>query len=122
MGKNIFDAFKEIDWKKVMQAVAEGLKSIGRGDFLIRMRVDKLFPYILYTVFIGILSIFLSYSAEKTMHKVEVNKEKIESLKYANANKTCEIIGLSRISTIEKMLEESGSKLKVPEVPAYTIK
>ena len=56
------------------------------------------------------------------MHKVEVNKEKIESLKYANANKACEIIGLSRISTIEKMLEESGSKLKVPEVPAYTIK
>ena len=122
MGKKIFDRFKDIDWKKVMKAVVEGLKSIGRGDFLIRMRVDKLFPYILYTVFIGILSIFLSYSAEKTLHKVEVNKEKIESLKYANANKACEIIGLSRISTIEKMLEESGSKLKVPEVPAYTIK
>lgn len=122
MGKKFFDRFKDIDWKKVMKAVVEGLKSIGRGDFLIRMRVDKLFPYILYTVFIGILSIFLSYSAEKTLHKVEVNKEKIESLKYANANKACEIIGLSRISTIEKMLEESGSKLKVPEVPAYTIK
>lgn len=122
MGKKFFDRFKDIDWKKVMKAAVEGLKSIGRGDFLIRMRVDKLFPYILYTVFIGILSIFLSYSAEKTMHKVEVNKERIESLKYANANKTCEIVGLSRISTIEKMLEESGSKLKVPEVPAYTIK
>ena len=122
MGKKFFDRFKDIDWKKVMKAVVEGLKSIGRGDFLIRMRVDKLFPYILYTVFIGILSIFLSYSAEKTLHKVEVNKEKIESLKYANANKACEIIGLSRISTIEKMLEESGSNLKVPEVPAYTIK
>ena len=104
MGKKFFDRFKDIDWKKVMKAVVEGLKSIGRGDFLIRMRVDKLFPYILYTVFIGILSIFLSYRAEKTLHKVEVNKEKIESLKYANANKACEIIGLSRISTIEKML------------------
>ena len=122
MGKKFFDRFKDIDWKKVMKAVVEGLKSIGRGDFLIRMRVDKLFPYILYTVFIGILSIFLSYRAEKTLHKVEVNKEKIESLKYANANKACEIIGLSRLSTIEKMLEESGSKLKVPEVPAYRIK
>ena len=40
MGKKFFDRFKDIDWKKVMKAVVEGLKSIGRGDFLIRMRVD----------------------------------------------------------------------------------
>ena len=114
--------FRDIDWKGVLKAFIEILRSIGRGDFLIRMRVDKLFPYILYTVFIGILSIWLSYQAEKTMHKVEVNKEKIESLKYAHANKTCEIIGLSRISTVEKQLEESGSELRIPEKPAYTIK
>ncbi|MBE6237435.1 MAG: hypothetical protein E7116_04690 [Bacteroidales bacterium] len=114
--------FRDIDWKGVLKACIEILRSIGRGDFLIRMRVDKLFPYILYTVFIGILSIWLSYQAEKTMHKVEVNKEKIESLKYAHANKTCEIIGLSRISTVEKLLEESGSELRIPETPAYTIK
>jgi hypothetical protein len=119
MGSNFF---RYIDWKGVMKAMIEIMKSIGRGDFLIRMRVDKLFPYILYTAFIGILSIWLSYNAEKTMYRVEVNKERIESLKYANANKACEIIGLSRISTVEKMLEESGSKLKVPETPAYTIK
>ena len=114
--------FKDIDWKGVLKAFIEILKSIGRGDFLIRMRVDKLFPYILYTVFIGIVSIWLSYKAEKTMYKVEVNKSRIESLKYANANKTCEIIGLSRISTVEKMLEESGSKLRIPQAPANTIK
>ena len=122
MGKDILRIFKDIDWKGIMKAIIEALKSIGRGDFLLRMKVHEWFPFILYTVVIGIISIFLSYSAEKTMYKVEVNKAKIESLKYANANKTCEIIGLSRISTIEKMLEESGSKLKVPEVPAYTIK
>lgn len=114
--------FRNIDWKRVIKAFFEIMKSVGRGDFLIRMRVDKLFPYILYTVFIGIVSIWLSYKAEKTMYKVEINKNKIESLKYAHANKTCEIIGLSRISTVEKMLEEYGSKLRIPETPAYTIK
>ena len=56
------------------------------------------------------------------MYRMEVNKARIESLKYAHANKTCEIIGLSRISTVEKMLEESGSELRIPENPAYTIK
>ena len=46
MGSNFF---RDIDWKGVMKAMIEIMKSIGRGDFLIRMRVDKLFPYILYT-------------------------------------------------------------------------
>ena len=119
MGRNLF---KDLDWKAVTKALLETFKSIGKGDFLERMRVDKLLPYILFTVFIGILSIFLSYSAEKTMYKVEVNKKAIESLKYAHANKTCEIIGLSRMSTVEKMLKESGSKVRIPEAPAHTIK
>ena len=119
MGRNFF---KNIDWKAVWKAFIEILKSIGRGDILIRMRVDKLFPYILYTFFLGIVSIWLSYKAEKTMHMVEVNKERIESLKYENANKNCEIIGLSRISTVETMLKEAESDVTVPDKPAYIIK
>lgn len=119
MGRNFF---KDIDWKAVGKAAVETLKSIGRGDILIRMRVDKLFPYILYTFFLGIVSIWLSYKAENTMYKVEVNKERIESLKYENANKNCEIIGLSRISTVETMLKEAESDVTIPEKPAYIIK
>jgi len=119
MGRNFF---KDIDWKAVWKAFIEILKSIGRGDILIRMRVDKLFPYILYTFFLGIVSIWLSYKAENTMHLVEVNKERIESLKYENANKNCEIIGLSRISTVETMLKEAESDVTVPDKPAYIIK
>lgn len=119
MGRNFF---KDIDWKAVWKAFIEILKSIGRGDILIRMRVDKLFPYILYTFFLGIVSIWLSYKAENTMHMVEVNKERIESLKYENANKNCEIIGLSRISTVETMLKEAESDVTIPEKPAYIIK
>ena len=114
--------FRNIDWKAVWSASLEVIKSIGRGDFLLTLRVDRWFPYILYLVFLGIISIWLSYSAEKTMHKVEVNKAIIESLKYDNANKNCEIIGLSRLSTVEKMLEEAGSEIRIPETPAYTIK
>ena len=114
--------FKNIDWKAVGKAILEILKSIGRGDFLLTLRIDKWFPYILYLVTLGIISIWLSYSAEKTVYKVEVNKDRIESLKHDNANKNCEIIGLSRISTVEKMLEEAGSELKIPQTPAYTIR
>lgn len=114
--------FKDIDWKAVGKAFIETLRSIGRGDILLRMRVDKLFPYILYTFFLAWLSIWLSFRAEKTMYRVEVNKEKIENLKIDNANKTCEIVSLTRMSTVEKMLNDAGSSVKIPEKPAYRIK
>jgi len=115
-------SLKDIDWKAVLSATVETLKSIGRGDILLRMRVDKLFPYILYTFFLAWLSIWLSYKAEKTMYRVEVNKEIIENLKIDNANKTCEIVSLTRISTVEKMLEDADSKITTPEKPAYMIR
>lgn len=113
---------KNIDWKAVWKAVKETLRAIGKGDILLRMRVDKLFPYILYTFILAWFSIWLSYKIEKTLYVVEVNKEKLENLKIDNANKTCEIVSLTRISTIEQMLEETGSKVNTPEKPAYKIK
>ena len=113
---------RKIDWKAVWKAFVEILRSIGRGDILIRMQVHRLFPYILYMFAIAWLSIWLSYKVEKTMYRVEVNKKTIENLKIDNANKTCEIVSLTRISTIERMLEESVSEVKAPEKPADRIR
>ena len=113
---------KSIDWRAVWKAFIETLRSIGRGDILIRMQVHRLFPYILYLFALAWLSIWLSYKVEKTMYRVEVNKDIIENLKIDNANKTCEIVSLTRISTIEKLLEETGSEVKTPEKPADKIR
>ena len=114
--------FKNINWKRILKEIIETLKSIGRGDILIRMQVHKLFPYILYMFFIAWISIWLSYKVEKTMYRVEVNKKTIENLKIDHANKTCEIVSLTRISTVESMLEDAGSDVKAPEKPADRIK
>ena len=111
----------DIDWKKVGSAVKEFFIALGRGELLTRMRVDKLFPYILYLFLLGCISIWMSYHAEQTMLKVQKNNETIRTLKIYNAQKTYEIVGLDRIATIEKMLEESGSKVKAPEKPADVI-
>ena len=113
--------FKNISWKSILSGIIETLKSIGRGDILIRMQVHRLFPYILYMFFIAWVSIWLSYKVEKTMYRVEVNKKTIENLKIDNANKTCEIVSLTRISTVESMLEAAGSDVKAPEKPADRI-
>ena len=52
----------------------------------------------------------------------EKNKTKIENLKIFKAQKTCEIVSLDRISTVETMLEELGSDIKQPEKPADRLK
>lgn len=96
-------------------------RSIISGDILLRMRVDRLFPYILYAFVLGWLSIWMSYKMEQTMTIAERNRKELETMKIYHAQKTCEYVGLDRISTIERMLEEKGSEVKAPEKPADII-
>ena len=98
------------------------IRSIISGDILLRMRVDRLFPYILYAFVLGWLSIWMSYRMEQTMIIVERNRKELESLKIYHAQKTCEYVGFDRISTIETMLENKGSEIKAPEKPADIIR
>ena len=106
--------------KEKMSAV-KILKSIISGDILLLMGVHRLFPYILYVFILGWVSIWMSYKAEQTMTLVERNKKELETLKIHHAQKTCEYVGLDRISTIEVMLEEKGSDVKAPVKPADII-
>ncbi len=104
-----------------MDSAKSWLKSIISGDILLRMRVDRLFPYILYAFVLGWMSIWMSYKMEQTMIEAERNSKELETLKIYHAQKTCEYVGLDRISTIEKMLKEKGSEVKAPEKPADII-
>ena len=103
-------------------SVVKVLKSIISGDILLVMGVHRLFPYILYAFILGWVSIWMSYKAEQTMTLVEANKKELETLKIHHAQKTCEYVGLDRISTIEEMLTEKGSEVRAPEKPADIIK
>lgn len=105
-----------------MGVFKDTIRSFATGKILLKLGLDKLFPFILYTFFLAVVSIWLSYKAEITMQKVEENKKRIENLKIENLDKTCKIISLTKISTIEKMLDESGSEIKAPKKPAYRIK
>lgn len=112
----------KIDWKKAGGVTKEFFIALGRGELLTRMRVDKLFPYILYLFFLGCVSIWMSYKTEQTMLTVQKNESRIRSLKIYNAQKTYEIVALDRLATVEGMLEEAGSKVRTPEKPADRLK
>jgi hypothetical protein len=109
---------KEIPWKKLGPAIREGIKNMGYGDLMIRLRVHKSLPYILYAFFLSMVSIFMSYKAEQTMLKMERNKSVLETQRIYHGQKTCDMVSLDRISTIETMLEELGSNVKPPQKPA----
>ena len=96
-------------------------KSIISGDILVRMRLHKGFPYILYFFVLGWFSILISYEAEQTMVQVERNKKELETLKIYHAQKTCEYVSLDRISTVEEMLEQKQSDVTAPQKPADII-
>ena len=70
----------------------------------------------------GCISIWLSYHAEQTMLRVQKNNETIRTLRIYNAQKTYELVGLDRIATVEKMLEDAGSQVKAPEKPADVLR
>ena len=65
--------FSNWSWKAAANAVKEFIIALGRGDLVLRMRIDRAFPYILWTFFLGCLSIWWSYMTEQTMLKVEKN-------------------------------------------------
>ena len=113
---------KEIDWSKVGKAAKEILISIGQGTFLLRLRVDKLFPYILVLFILGCLNIWFNYETEQAALKVEQNKIELETLKIYHSHMNGEIVELNRLSTIEDMLEKAGSEIRIPEKPADRIR
>ena len=98
------------------------MKSIWSGDILLLLRVDKLLPYILFLFVLGWVNIFLNYRIEQTMVQVEKNQKLLKEYKAYHAQKTYEYVTLSRISTVESMLEDAGSKITAPQKPAYRLK
>lgn len=112
------NVLKDIRWKAVGKAVGAFFLSLGRGDLLLRMRVDKALPYILYAFLLGCISIWMSYRTEQAMLKVQTNNRTIRTLKIYNAQMTYELVGLDRLSTVEDMLEDMGSEVKAPQKPA----
>ena len=109
---------KRIRWKAIGKAIGAFIISLGRGDLLLRMRMDKALPYILYVFLLGCISIWMSYRTEQTMLKVQKNNEAIRTLKIHNAQMTYELVELDRLTTVEKMLIDMGSNVKAPQKPA----
>ena len=97
-------------------------KALLSGDILTLLRIDRFLPVILFLFTLGLINIFLNYKIEQTMVKVERNKVILEEYKIYHAQKTYEFVKSGRMSTVQQMLEERGSKVTAPMKPAEIIK
>lgn len=115
---------KERKWR--LADVGEWLKNAFlaaiKGEFLLRLHINKYFIHIIYTFFLFWVSIWLSLKIEKTLTRVEDRRQVLQDVEIYHAQKTVELAGMGRMSKIEEMLRESGSNLTVPAKPADKIK
>ena len=114
--------FKNMSWKAVLGIIKEFFIALGRGDLLLRMRVDRALPYILWTFVLGCMSIWWSYMAEQTMLKVKNNENQLKELKIKHAQYTYELVQMDRAGKVADILEMMGSDIEPPHKPADVLK
>lgn len=101
--------------------LAASMAAIFKGQFIMKLKVDKYFLQIAWTFLLFTLMILFSLGVDSTLSKVERNKKVLKELEILHTQKKYELITLNRRSTVSSLLEEKGSAVKEPEKPAVTI-
>jgi cell division protein FtsL len=87
-----------------------GVKSILEGSFLVREKVIKLLPFLIYLTCIGLLYIFNSNYANRTIISISKTKKQIEEQRYEYINTKSKLMQTTRQTEIAKRLQSNGLK------------
>lgn len=117
------DDTKKRKWRleDVGRFFANSLSAIVKGQFILRLKIDKYFLQIAWTFFLFAMLILFSFGVDVTLTKVENNKKELQELQILHTQKQYELIKINRRSNVAKLLEESGSMVQEPEKPAATL-
>lgn len=86
------------------------LKSILVGEFFVRKNVIKLLPFLIYLTCIGMLYIFNSNYANRTVISISKTKKQIEEQRFEFINYKSKLMHTTRQTEIAKRLNSSGLK------------
>lgn len=107
---------------KCLRYIKEGITAIMKGELMLRLNADK---YILHiaAIMLGSWSVVLvDIMSEHSMAKLERNKRIVNELKIEHAHKTVSLVKIGRLSTLQNMLERSGSDVTIPDTPPAILK
>lgn len=108
--------------KTTMSKVGNFIVDLLNGDLLLRLRADKMLPYILVIFAMAISLIFIKLEIDKTLLRCDRARAELENIRIEYAKKSCELISLEKLSTIESMLESQGINIGIPSKPADRIR
>lgn len=106
----------------VWTAIKNSLRAIRNGEFLLRVRADKLYMHILYLFLLMWATILLGLQVDKTLARVSENKAALEKLRIHHAEKEAALVKLHSASAAQIRLKELGSEATLPSEPASVIK
>ena len=101
------------------------LKFLGivlRGELLLTMRLDKFLPHVIVVFVLVTALIYSRAKIDVTMIELEKSTQELETIRIQHAQKTCEYVGLEKLSTIEGLLKDNDISIGLPEKPAGRIK
>jgi hypothetical protein len=96
--------------KKVRRKLGLGIKSVLDGNFLTRDKVIGLLPFLGFVTILGVLLIFNSNYADKTIIEISKTKRLNEELRYEYIVTKSKLMQLSRQSQLAKTLASTGLK------------
>ena len=111
-----------LTWKNLAKGIGNSFVAIIRGEFLMRLRVEKYFPHILYLFLLVWLLIWIDIKSEGTQLQVERSKAELSEIKIYHAQKTVQMMSLNRMSKLEDLLGSKGSEVGFPEKPSDKLK
>jgi hypothetical protein len=86
------------------------VKSILEGSFLVREKVIRLLPFLIFLTCIGLLYIFNSNYANRTIISISRTKKQIEEQRFEYINTKAKLMQTTRQTEIAKRLLTSGLK------------
>ena len=108
-------------FKEIGSFVKNSFVSILQGKFLLRLKVDKYIPQIIYVFFLMGVAIWASLRTDESMNRVERNKKEIKDLDIVYTMKRFDLESRNDRRAISTTLEELGSEVKESDKPVFRI-
>jgi hypothetical protein len=103
-------ADKKAKGKSKGKQAGSKIKGILEGSFLVREKVIGLLPFLVFLTGIGLLYIFNSNYANRTIITISKTKKQIEEQRFEYINTKSKLMQTTRQTEIAKRLQNSGLK------------
>ena len=107
---------------KFVDSIKKACQSVMGGQILLNIGVHRLFPHIIFIFCVCMVSLILSFYADRTLEVRERKMKELEGAKIHYSSKYRELVSLYRYTTLEDMLQEQGSNLEPLREPVTKLK